>query len=304
MYTIGAGRRIVGMQVPLQTLSKSSAEPWERDASVADMGRAAHVADAAGFDYLAVCDHVAIPEAVVEHNSTQWVDPISTLGWIAAQTERARLLTHVYVVPFRHPRLAAKQFVTLDWLSGGRLICGVGVGHMVEEFAGLGVDYSRRGELTTDGIVALTELLENEWVDGLGVGPRPVQTPRPPIWVAGSSPAAVRRAARLGEGWLPQGPATPELIDVLHAARQEAGRDGDFAIGHIVGPVYVGQPTWDVGPNTLVGSGSSLAEQIRGSVPDEVNQFQVRFKARSIDELCDQIEAFAADVMQLVRDGY
>ncbi|HQV59071.1 MAG TPA: LLM class flavin-dependent oxidoreductase, partial [Ilumatobacteraceae bacterium] len=197
MYTVATGRRIVGMQVPVQTLSKSSSEPWERGASVADMGRAARQADAAGFDYLAVCDHVAIPEAVVEHNSTHWVDPIGTLGWLAAQTQRAMLLTHVYVVPFRHPRVAAKQFVTLDWLSGGRLICGVGVGHMVEEFAGLGVDYHRRGQLTNDGIKAIAKLMEHEWVDGLGVAPRPVQTPGPPIWVAGSSVPAVRRAALL-----------------------------------------------------------------------------------------------------------
>ncbi len=294
MFTAPANGRLVGLQLPVQALTSYLAEPWEHDAGPPEMARVAGVADRAGYDYIGVCDHVALPEAAAASMSTQWVDPVSTLGWLAASTERVRLLTHVYVLPYRNPLIAAKQFATLDWLSGGRLVCGIGAGHVEAEFAHLGADFAGRGATVTRGVARRAALLEHEWVDGFGARPRPVQSPRPPIWIAGSTPAAIRRAARSADGWLPQSPTSQEMVDLLVATRDASDRAGQpVVIGHIAPPIYLGEPTWDVGPRTLVGRPGDLAEQLIAGAPGAVNQIQIRFRARTCDELCDQLQAFA-----------
>ncbi len=303
MYTVGHGRRIVGLQLPIQAHTVTTAEPWERTAGPADMAHVAGVADRAGYDYLGVCDHVSLPESVAATMSTFWVDPVSTLGWLAANTERIMLLTHVYVLPYRNPLMAAKQFATLDWLSGGRLICGIGAGHVEAEFAHLGVDFAGRGRAVADGVGVLADLLEHEFVDGFGAAPRPVQTPRPPIWIAGSTNAAIRRAATLADGWLPQSPASQEMVDLLLSARAAAGRTEPIVIGHLTAPLHVGPPSWDVGPHTITGSPAEIAERLLAGAPPAVNQIQVRFRARDRDELCDQLDAFAAEGLPLLRGG-
>lgn len=293
MYEITDGSRIVGLQLPVQALTSYLAEPWEHDAGPAEIVEVTRAAEDGGYAYVGVCDHVALPEAAAAGMSTQWVDPVSTLGWLAAQTSTIRLLTHVYVLPYRHPAMAAKQFATLDWLSGGRLICGLGAGHVPGEFERLGVDFEGRGTALADGVAQLDRLLSNEWIDGFGARPRPVQTPRPPLWVAGSTNAAIRRAAQLADGWLPQSPTTSEMVELITRTRQAAGREGSFAIGHIAPPIHIGAPTWDVGPNTVTGTAEGVAERLLAGAPPGVNQFQIRFRARSCAELCDQLAAFA-----------
>ncbi|HAM01778.1 MAG TPA: LLM class F420-dependent oxidoreductase, partial [Acidimicrobiaceae bacterium] len=99
-----------------------------------------------------VCDHTAIPRRLADAMSTTWYDTVATLGWLAGITSRVRLLSHVYVAALRHPLRAAKEFATLDALSGGRLIVGVGTGHVTEEFALAGVDFARRGALLDEAI--------------------------------------------------------------------------------------------------------------------------------------------------------
>src|SRR5262249_5761342 len=159
-----------------------------------------------------VCDHVSLPETVVGGMGTHWMEPIGTLSWLAAHTTRVALLTHVYVLPYRHPLMAAKQFANLDYLSRGRAIAGVGAGHVGAEFEHLDVDFHRRGKAVDAALPVLAAALESEFVDGFGARPRPVQSPRPPIWVAGSSPPAIRRAATFGDGWLPQGPSNADMV--------------------------------------------------------------------------------------------
>ncbi|MER3452222.1 MAG: LLM class F420-dependent oxidoreductase [Acidimicrobiia bacterium] len=301
---IPPGEVVFGMQLPIQSQSRLYVAEWETTAGVEELVRVAQAADEAGFFYVAVCDHVAIPERLAAAMGTTWYDAVATLGFVAGLTERVRLLSHVYVVPYRHPMVVAKSFATLDHLSGGRAILGVGAGHVQEEFALLGADFDRRGRVLDERLAIVAEALEREFVDGFGARPRPSQQPRPPIWVGGSSPAAIRRAARW-DGWLPQGTPRVEMpaqIALLRAERERLGLPtAPFDLGTVCEPVYVGEPTWDVGRRVISGSPERLAASLREFVVMGVNQLQVRFAARSCDELVDQISAFGAEVAPLVR---
>lgn len=300
MFTVAEGKRIYGIQLPIQAQSSYFVADWEKTAGPAELARLARTCDDNGYAYVGVCDHVSLPESAVGGMGTHWADPIATLAWLGALTSRVGLLTHVYVLPYRHPRVAAKQFATLDDLTGGRALIGIGAGHVQAEFDLLGVDFENRGKALDRGIPELAAALESEFVDGFGARPRPAQKPRPPIWVAGSSPVAIRRAARLADGWLPQGPSNADMVAILQAERERVGRRGDFMIGHITPFMYIGSPGWDVGEATLSGTPSSIAERVLAGTAPGVNQLQVRFKARSCDELCDQLVAFAADVAPLL----
>ncbi|MEU3488893.1 TIGR03619 family F420-dependent LLM class oxidoreductase [Streptomyces massasporeus] len=296
------------MQLPVQSQSTLYAEGWEAEAGPDDLLGIARAADRAGFDYLAGCDHVAIPRRLAAAMSTVWYDPVATLAFLAAATEHVKLLSHVAIVGLRHPLLTAKQYATLDHLSGGRLILGVGAGHVQEEFEALGVDFRQRGPVLDECLDALRAALGPDEFpehhgklydfEGLGQRPRPVQD-RIPVWVGGSSPAAVRRAALRGDGWLPQGDPRdrlPTQIARIRELREEARVQGPFTVGAIVEPLYVGTPRWEVGRRTLTGGPQELAESLRAYRAMGVHQIQVRFRSRSRSELTDQIAAFGAEV--------
>lgn len=302
------GRLSYGMQLPIQSQSTIYAEPWEAEATVEDLAEIARTADRSGFAYLASCDHVAIPRRLTGAMSTVWYDPVATLSFLAGITERVLLLSHVAVVGLRHPLVTAKQYATVDHLSGGRLVLGVGAGHVREEFEALGVGFEQRGAVLDETIDALKAALgpeeypefagERFSFSGLGQRPRPVQR-QVPVWVGGSSPAAVRRAAVRGDGWLPQGDPRSKLpaqIAKLKALREAAGVAELIEIGAIVEPLYVGEPEWEVGRRTLTGKPDALAESLRTYAAMGVHQIQVRFRSRSRTELTDQMAAFAADV--------
>lgn len=308
MQVLPDGRLSYGMQLPVQSQSTIYAEPWEAEAGAEDLAEIARTADRAGFAYLATCDHVAIPRRLADAMSTVWYDPVATLSFLAGITERVLLLSHVAVVGLRHPLVSAKQYATLDHLSGGRLVLGVGAGHVQEEFEALGVDFAARGPVLDETIDALRAALgEEEYPEfagerfsfsGLGQRPRPAQQ-RVPLWVGGSSPAAVRRAAVRGDGWLPQGDPRgklPAQIARLKALRAEAGVTEPIEIGAIAEPLYVGEPSWETGRRTLTGKPDALAESLRAYAAMGVHQIQVRFRSRSRTELTDQMAAFAADV--------
>ncbi|WP_190344468.1 TIGR03619 family F420-dependent LLM class oxidoreductase [Streptomyces venezuelae] len=308
------GRLVYGMQLPVQSQSTIYAEPWEASAGAADIAAIARAADRAGFGYLASCDHVAIPRRLAAAMSTVWYDPVATLSFLAGVTERVRLLSHVAIVALRHPLISAKQYATLDHLSGGRLILGVGAGHVQEEFEVLGVDFERRGAVLDEVLDALRVALgpeefpafEGEFhrFEGLGQLPRPVQQ-RIPVWVGGSSPAAVRRAAVRGDGWLPQGDPRDRLpgrIARIRELREAAGITDPIEIGAITEALYVGEPGWDTGRRTLAGKGEALAESLREYRALGVDQIQVRFRSRNRAELCDQITAFGAEVAPHLND--
>lgn len=301
-----------GMQLPIQSQTTLYTEPWEASATPADLLQIARTADRSGFAYLASCDHVAIPRRLAPAMSTVWYDPVATLAHLAAVTERVRLLSHVAVVGLRHPLVTAKQYATLDHLSGGRLILGVGAGHVQEEFEALGVDFARRGAVLDETIDALRAALGPDEFpehhgklydfEGLGQRPRPAQA-HVPLWVGGSSPAAVRRAALKGDGWLPQGDPRdrlPDQIARIRRLREEAAVQGPFTIGAVTEPLYVGEPGWDVGRRTITGAPEALAESLRAYGVMGVDQIQVRFRSRSLAELTDQIRHFGEEVGPLL----
>ncbi|MEU9420768.1 LLM class F420-dependent oxidoreductase [Streptomyces sp. NPDC048272] len=301
------------MQLPIQSQSTLYAEPWEPTAGAVELAEVARAADRAGFGYVATCDHVAIPRGMAGPMGTVWYDPVATLSFLAGITEHVRLLSHVAIIGLRHPLITAKQYATLDHLCGGRLILGVGAGHVREEFEALGVDFERRGAVLDETLDALRVALgPQEYPDfegetfsfrDLGQLPRPAQV-RVPVWVGGSSPAALRRAAVRGDGWLPQGDPRerlPERIARIRELREAAGVTRPIEIGAITEALYVGEPGWDTGRRALTGKAEALAESLREYAALGVDQIQVRFRSRDVAELTDQIAAFGAEVAPLLN---
>jgi probable F420-dependent oxidoreductase len=299
------GKLAYGIQLPVQALSINTSMPWERDANVDDLRRAALTADAAGFFYVAICDHIAIPREKAEVMSTTWFNPVATLGWIAGQTEHVRLMTNVYVAAYRHPLETAKAFATLDHLSGGRVILGVGAGHVEGEFEALGISFADRGRITNDAVDGIIESWTNEYVGDVGLAPRPAQQPRPPVWIGGSSKPALRRVAERGDGWIPQGTPKklmPESIEYLHAHRDTVRPGEPIEVGVITEYLYVGDADWELPKYTRSGSPEYLAEKLNEYGALGISHLQLRFASRSIDELCDQIARFGDEVgPQLTR---
>src|SRR3954465_2331958 len=296
---VPAGSVVFGIQLPVQAQSKYFVEPWELDAGPAEVTKVAQAADRSGFFYVAVCDHVVIPDELAPRMSAVWWDTVATLSWLAAQTSHTRLLSSVYNLTYRPPLVTAKAFATLDLLSGGRTIIGVGAGHVEKEFAALDVDFSSRGRLLDEGLRVLNEALTTGSVDGMQVAPSPVQKPQPPVWVGGSAPAAVRRAARLADGWLPQGTPLDQMPPLVELYRSErSDKTGD--IGAISEWLYVGTPSWDLARPAVTGSPEQIADALRQWGKVGVTPRQVRFPSRSADELVEQVQKFGAEVGPLL----
>src|SRR3954466_4124388 len=301
---VPAGQVVFGIQLPVQAQSKYFVEPWELDAGPAEVAAVAQAADRSEFFYVAVCDHVVIPDDLAPRMSAVWWDTVATLSWLAGLTTQTRLLSSVFNLTYRHPLVTAKSFATLDLISGGRAILGVGAGHVEKEFDALGVDFTARGRQTDDALRVLDVVLTEGAIDGMQLAPRPVQTPRPPFWVGGAAPAAVRRAARLADGWLPQGTPLdqmPDLVDLYRRERDSATGNGETGdIGAITEWLYVGRPSWDVNRQCVSGSAEEIADSLRAWAKVGVNHLQVRFPSRDVSELIDQVEAFGREVGPLL----
>ena len=181
-----------------------------------------------GFDSLWVSDHIVVPEAHKGFGDV-FYDPMTTLSFVAAETTSIQLGTSVIILPYRNPIVLAKMISTLDVLSGGRLILGVGVGWLEGEFDALGISYVDRGPITDECIDVLKNLWSNENPSYRGkyynfsnikFFPKPLQKPHPPIWIGGNGLAAIRRAIALGNGWHPVGLTPTEIEERRRAARE------------------------------------------------------------------------------------
>ncbi|MBA2608308.1 MAG: TIGR03619 family F420-dependent LLM class oxidoreductase [Actinobacteria bacterium] len=312
MTIVPDGELAYGIQLPVQSQSTLYAEQWEADAGVAELTALARAADDAGFLYVAVCDHVAIPRPLAQAMGTTWYDTWTTLGFLAGVTTRTRLMSHVAVLPYRHPLMTAKAVCTLDALSDGRAILGVGAGHAADEFANLGLDFAARGPLLDEAIDAVKASLTDEFPEHAGphwqfkdggVAPRPIQDPVP-LWVGGSAPPSLRRAAEKGDGWLPQGTPRaqmPDQIATIRRLRQRAGVDRPIELGVVTEILYVGQPQWDVGERTISGSPQHIADRLAEFGAMGCSHMQVRFRSRDVTESVDQIAAFGAEIAPLLK---
>lgn len=174
--------------------------------------RVAMAAEAAGFDAIALSEHPAPSVKWRTNGGHRTLDPIAGLGFMAAVTSHIRLMTNLYVLPYRNPYMAAQALTSLDQISGGRLIAGLGAGYLRSEFAAVGVEFDRRAALFDEALAALWTI----WVDPetpvigtdfAAAGPvwlqRTVQRPHPPIWIGGNGNAALRRVVEYGTGWMP-----------------------------------------------------------------------------------------------------
>lgn len=206
----------------------------------------AREAERRGIASLWVSDHVVFPRTATgsypggrfPHSPDRpYLEPVVTLAAAAVCTTRARLGASVFILGHRHPVVMAKMLTSIDALSGGRLICGVGVGWWREELEILGAPFERRGRQADEILRIFTTLWsdDNPSFEGeffrfrdLGFAPKPVQKPRPPIWVGGDSPGAFRRVVTLGDGWHATSKSPAELREALarlRAAADRAGRD-------------------------------------------------------------------------------
>lgn len=303
-----------GMQLPVQSKSTSFAQPWETSAGPAELAHVVRAADRAGAFYVGVCDHIAVDRSSSEAMSTTWYDTVATLGWIAGMTESVHLLSHVYVLPYRHPLAVAKSFSTLDQLSAGRAILGAGAGHLETEFRALGLDHATRGRAVEPALEQIRKAFADEYVQvqisgetlEMGIQPRPVRPGGPPIWLGGSSRAAITRAALLGDGWLPQGPpkmGTRAAIEMIRELRSSAGLPAQFDLGVLVGPVHIGERRDGMDPHTLFGSPEEIAESLSKLPLRGMNQLQLRFMGDSAAEYADQVERFGAEVAPLLPEA-
>ena len=222
------------------------------------LGALAQTAEGVGFDSVWISDHVVVPERIDSAYPysadgrfptlpTQlYLEPLTTLGFLAGITRRVRLGIAVLILPYRHPLLTAKMVSTLDNLSGGRVDLGIGVGWMREEFEALGAPpevYTHRGSASDEQLRIFNTVWTRDVAgfegrfyrfDPVGVHPQPVQKPGPPIWIGGHTRPALRRVAHVGDGWLPivrRPPADlpPDefaaCMDTIRAEGQRIGRD-------------------------------------------------------------------------------
>ena len=190
--------------------------------------RSARLLESAGFDDLFVPDHIAIPPDDAEGSGGRYLDPLSTLLFLAGHTERIHLGVGVLVLPYRPALATAKVVASLQELSGERLILGVGVGWMEAEFRAVGVALERRGRVTDETLDFLLRAFASDRVESNGQPmlflPRPT---RPPILVGGRAEHALPRAVRYGDGWIPMSQHPEKLRAPIQELRErfaEAGK--------------------------------------------------------------------------------
>ena len=217
----------LGIVTPGLTLLPRAHAQWEETADFADIVGIVQEAERLGYHHCTCSEHVAVPVDVAAMRGGRYYDPLATFGALGAHTESIRLAAHVLVLGYHHPLEIAKRYGTLDVVTGGRVIVGVGVGSLQEEFELLGAAFDDRGARADDAMRALRAALSQpepvyhgEYYDfeGFLVEPCAVQ-PHVPLWVGGRTYRSLRRAVELGDGWAPFGLRTAELEAMLHRAR-------------------------------------------------------------------------------------
>ncbi|MAG34834.1 MAG: hypothetical protein CL878_01070 [Dehalococcoidia bacterium] len=300
----------------------------------AHIGAIARKADEVGLHSVGAAERLIMPRVIKSRyprgsgavpgvgSAQNTLEVLSVIGFLAGQTSRIRLMPFV-VMPYRNPLLAAKMLATIDVLSNGRLDILLGVGWNREEARALMVPtpFDKRGAVTNEYLRAFVELWNQEHpefqgnylqISDVDFAPKPVQRPHPPFWIGGESPAAIRRAARLGDGWSP-GSANPQFpldtteqftsaVASLRRRAEAAGRDP-----HSIA-IRFGSVTWsggqaETGPNgermPFTGSAEQIAEDVRALAKLGVTHMSVSTPAESLAQELELLESFATEVIPL-----
>jgi probable F420-dependent oxidoreductase len=325
----GGGGRGVSFGVVLPAFGPLASRPAFNDA--------VDTIEGLGFDDVWFGDHVAVPSYAAHVTRPEWLEPLSACMLALGRTSRLRAGTDVLVLPYRNPVLVAKMAATADALTGGRLVLGVGVGYLKGEFAALGADFGRRGPITDQYLLAMRALwgsagtpvsFDSEFVSfsDVCVGPSPT-TGQIPVWVGGNAPAALRRAALMGDGWHPLFP-TPELyrigreaIVALRGSAEGFAFSMSLAVTRVldVGETYAPRtwgddadipedfgysppvPTTADGRPRFVGDPDQVAEDVEVYVGAGVRHFTLRFSAGAdvgVSDYFHQMQRFADQVME------
>ena len=289
-------------------------------------------AEALGFSHLGLSDHIAISSNVESSypytQSGQWfaqdtgycLEQLATLCFLAGITQRVRLLTSVMVVPYREPILAAKMLASVDVLSRGRLIVGVGAGWMAEEMQLLGAPpFAARARVTDEYIQAFkvlwTEPLPSYHGDhvhfqDLLAEPKPQQRPHPPFWSGGETAPARKRAARLANAWYPviNNPKNPlttcerykRSIDDVNEQAEQLGRDPATIEQALlaIGFALHATPLPDAGRVRFQGSASQVLCDLDAYARAGLNHFIIAFESSDVNATLDALEQFEQDVMR------
>ena len=204
----------------------------EEFVSAEGIGELARAAEDAGFWAVSVTDHPFPENTWLRYGGHYSLDPFSTLAFAAAATSTIRLHTNLLVVSYRNPWLAAHQVATLDRLSGGRVVLGVGAGYLEPEFQVLGADFERRNDVTDEHLVKMKQAWTGESIDGHTMRPTPAQAGGPPIWIGGNSRRAVRRAVELADGWSPFPSGNPKIAKRTRTASLMTPADLKGMVGY------------------------------------------------------------------------
>jgi probable F420-dependent oxidoreductase len=282
----------------------------------------AQAAERLQYDSVWVSDHVLVPEDRPRYGHLY--EALTTLAYIAGKTERLRLGVSVLVLPQRHAILAAKQIATVDNLSGGRVILGVGIGWMQGEFDNLGADFHRRGRHADEALQVLKTLWQEEQpqfsgefyrFDRVLFGPKPVQPGGPPIWVGGNSAAAFRRAVTLADGWHADDVPLEQLRTISQQLQDRARAQGRTttislrrtvdlrpaaaAMGRLAMPETAGGVTGGQWPGSSTGALTGTLDEVRDVMGQVaalgVSHFICQFEHATQEEHLAQIELFARE---------
>ena len=281
----------LGIVTPVVTRLPGAHAQWEVDAGIAEIERCVVTAESLGYDFCTCSEHVAVPVDVAEVRGGTYWDPLAVFGYLAARTTRINLATFVLVLGYHHPLAIAKRYGTIDVVSNGRLILGVGSGSLEEEFALLGAPFVDRGTRADDAMRALRVALSESQpsyhgefyeFDDFLIEPHAVQ-PHVPMWVGGRTARSLRRAVELGDGWAPFGLRTAELDEILTRARDtDAWAERETPVDVVLQNDRPWDPTAEP---------DRVADQVGRMRSIGATGLAVRLVHHSVDHYCEQLEA-------------